>query len=154
MSMLSAIESSSAIAAIRTSTILYPIVNATHILGLGLLLGSILAADVRVLGLWKGAGWRRAVVDLSPVAGVGLLVAVLSGGVLFTVRASHYIENPALLLKWLLIGIAMINLVVFHNALRRTDSAAPTPMLRICAALSATCWIGAVFAGRWIAFIA
>ena len=152
MSALQAVEAWGPVAALRTSTVAYPVVNALHILGVSLLVGVILALDARVLGIRRGSGWRASVAELSPVAAAGLLLAIATGALLFAVRASRYIENPALLTKWALIALGLVNVLVFHRAMRRSQDAAPSLTLRLCAAVSAATWIGAVFAGRWIAF--
>jgi hypothetical protein len=152
MSALLAVEAWGPVAALRTSTVAYPVVNALHILGICLLVGVILALDARVLGIWRGSGWRTSVAELSPVAAAGLLLAIATGALLFTVRASRYIDNPALLTKWALVAFGLVNVFVFHRAMRRSQDAAPSFTLRLCAAISAATWVGAVFAGRWIAF--
>ena len=151
-SALLTVESWGPVAALRTSTFVYPFISALHILGVGVLVGAILALDARVLGIRRGSGWRASVGDLSPVAAAGLLLAIGTGALLFAVRASRYIENPALLSKWALIAIGLVNVVVFRHAMRRSEDATPSFTLRLCAAVSAATWIGAVFAGRWIAF--
>ena len=150
--MLTAVEAWAPVAALRTSTVVYPFINALHILGIGILVGAILTLDARVLGIRRGNGWRASVAELSPVAAGGLLLAMGTGVLLFAVRASRYIENPALLTKWALIALGLVNVLVFRKAMRRSGDAAPSLALRLCAAVSAATWIGAVFAGRWIAF--
>jgi hypothetical protein len=152
MSVLLAVEAWGPVAALRTSTFVYPFISALHILGVGMLVGAILTLDARVLGIWHGSGWRASVGDLSPVAAAGLLLAIGTGALLFAVRASRYIENPALLTKWALIAIGLVNVVAFRQAMRRSHDAPPSFTLRLSAAVSAVTWIGAVFAGRWIAF--
>jgi hypothetical protein len=150
--VLTAVEAWGPVAALRTSTFVYPFINALHILGIGILVGAILTLDARVLGIRRGNGWRASVAELSPVAAAGLLLAIGTGALLFSVRASRYIENPALLTKWALVAFGLVNVLVFRMAMRRSDDAAPSVTLRLCAAVSAATWIGAVFAGRWIAF--
>lgn len=151
--MLTAVEAWGPVAALRTSTFVYPFINALHILGIGILVGAILTLDARVLGIRRGGSWRASVAELSPVAAAGLLLAIVTGVLLFAVRASRYIENPALLAKWALVALGLVNVLVFRNAMRRSHDAAPSFTLRLCAAVSAATWIGAVFAGRWIAFV-
>jgi hypothetical protein len=151
-SVLLAVESWGPVAALRTSTFVYPLVSALHILGIGILVGAILALDARVLGIRRGSGWRASVAELGPVAAAGLLLAIGTGALLFAVRASRYIDNPALLTKWALIAVGLANVLAFRQAMRRSPDGTPSLTLRLCAAVSAATWIGAVFAGRWIAF--
>lgn len=150
--MLRAIEEWGPVAAVRVSPVLYPGVNALHILGVAVLVGSVLALDVRILGFGRKEGWREAVLDLSPVAVVGFSLAAATGLVLFAVRASQYIENTVLWIKWALIGLGLLNVLAFRHALRKAEGSNPTRPLRIGAFLSALLWVSALFAGRWIAF--
>ncbi len=151
---MATIEGSAIAEVLRTSTLLYPATSAFHVLGIALLIGSIIALDVRVVGIWRGAGWRQAVSDLVPVAAIGLGLAAVTGAALFSVRAGEYIVNPAMLAKWVLIALGLINVVVFHALMRRAAhrDSLPSRSLRIVAGVSALTWIAAVFAGRWIAF--
>lgn len=146
------VESWGAIAAIRTSPVLYPLVSALHILGLGVLVGTIVPLDLRIIGISKPDRWREAILRTSPVAASGLSLALVTGILLFAVRASHYLENTALLLKFGLIAVSLVNVVGFHCALKASCEEWPAPRLRILAFVSACTWIGALFAGRWIAF--
>ena len=150
--MLTAVEAWGPVAALRTSTFVYPFISALHILGIGILVGAILTLDARILGIRRGNGWRASVAELGPMAAAGLLLAMGTGVLLFSVRAARYIENPALLTKWALIAVGLVNVLVFRMAMRRSGDAAPSFTLRLCAAVSAATWIGAVFAGRWIGF--
>ncbi len=151
--VLGAVEALPLVAALRTSSVLYPLVSALHVLGVALLVGGIVALDLRVVGLWKPEGWREAMGALVPVAAVGLALALVTGALLFGVRATRYAENPAMLVKAGLILAGALNVVTFHRMMRRRDVARPTPGLRASAGVSAAAWIGALFAGRWIAFV-
>lgn len=153
MAHLTALEGWSVAALLRTSGMLYPLVSALHIVGIGLLFGSIAALDLQLAGLWKPAGWRGAVTSLSPVAGWGLGLALVTGFLLFSVRATRYADNPAMLVKAGLIGLAMLNILLVHRSLRRVASDSPPLSVRVGAAASLGLWVGVIFAGRWIAFV-
>nr|WP_235913858.1 DUF2214 domain-containing protein [Pseudoroseomonas coralli] len=142
--------------AIRQSAVLYPLVNAAHILALGLVLGAIVTLDLRLLGLFR----RHALAALGPplarVAGAGLLLAVLTGFLLFSTRPFAYAGNPAFLAKLALVGLGALNAL----ALRASPSwraalagGRVSVRLRLAALVSLLAWIGAVLAGRWIGFL-
>jgi hypothetical protein len=152
---LTAIETTTLAETLRVSSTLYPLVNALHILGIALLVGGIVAVDLRVIGLWRGAGWREAVRDRAPIAGTGLALAMITGALLFSVHASAYANNPAMLAKWAMIVLGLIVIAVFHAVLKRTPEAAVAAprALRALAAASIAIWVAALFAGRWIAFV-
>lgn len=153
-SVLIAVETSDLVRALRTSTIVYPLLSALHILGIALLVGAILALDARIAGLWRPAAWRIAVDDLAPVAGLGLAATLITGALLFATRPFYYLADPAMLVKLALIAVALVNLALFHRLLRRTAPSLPRApgRLRALAVSSASLWVGTLMAGRWIAF--
>lgn len=148
------LESLSPVVALRSSVILYPVVNALHIIGIGLLLGTIVTVDLRVIGLWQAERWRQGLYELLPLARLGFALAVVSGTWLFSIRATEYIVNPALQLKLALIAIALFNVMMFHILWRRADTdARPATGLRLSAGLSLALWLASIFAGRAIGFL-
>lgn len=148
---LLAIERLPAVAVLRQSGVLYPIVSSLHILGIGLLVGGIAVLDLRILRAGDAVEWRPLLGQAVPVATAGLGLALVTGGMLFSVRASLYIHNPALLVKWALIALGLVNVAILHSLLRRNDGASTAA--KACAVMSLTVWIAAIFAGRWIAFL-
>ncbi|MBB4288932.1 hypothetical protein GGE16_000948 [Rhizobium leguminosarum] len=142
--------------ALRRSATAYMFVNAGHILAIGILVGAILPLDLRLAGLFRKVPVEILAPFLSRAAGVGLAAAVLTGFCLFTVRAVEYAANPAFLAKLGLIALGLLNLLIVHFG-RGWKTAVSTgivrPGLRFSAALSATVWIAAVLAGRWIGFL-
>lgn len=151
--LLLALERLPPVALLRVSGTLYPMVSGLHILGIGLLIGSLATLDLRLLA--GRHDWRDTLRGTTPLAAAGLALALLTGAMLFAVRASIYIHNPALLVKWLLIGLGLLNVALFYAMLRRapdSEKAPPPVSVRIGALVSLVIWTGAVFAGRWIAF--
>lgn len=148
-------ETGLARALIRSPT-LYLFVNAGHILAIAMLFGSILALDLRLLGLSPAVPLSAIAAYLSRLAAIGLAVAVVTGLCLFSVRPLEYAGNPAFLAKLGLVALGIVNAMVVHTmpgwkALQA--GAAPTPMLRFAAVLSIFTWMAAVVAGRWIGFL-
>jgi hypothetical protein len=142
--------------ALITSSTLYLLVNAAHILGIGMLFGAILALDLRLLGLAPVIPLAVIAPYLSRLAGAGVLIAVVTGLCLFSVRPLEYVRNPAFLAKLGLVALGLLNVAVVHfNSGWRTVLAgnAPTAALRFSAILSIVIWISAVIAGRWIGFL-
>lgn len=134
----------------------YPWISAGHILALGLLIGSIVALDLRLLGFFR----RLPVADLAdllvPLAACGLGAAIVTGLLLFSVQPSHYLDNPAFLLKLVLIAVGLANVSFTHfrpNWRRLKYVSHVGASVKLSAGLSLLVWIGAVFAGRWIAFL-
>lgn len=143
-------------AALKASGTLYLVVNAAHILSIGLVVGAILPLDLRLVGLIRAAPIAAVGPLLSRTAATGVVAALATGLCLFSVRPQEYAGNPAFLVKVALVALGIVNALVLHargawQAAMATDSAPPA--LRMQALLSMVIWVGAVLAGRWIAFI-
>ncbi|SFB05104.1 hypothetical protein SAMN03159496_01557 [Rhizobium sp. NFR07] len=139
-----------------TSSTAYLLVNAAHILSLGMLFGAILALDLRLLGMARPIPLPVIAPYLSRLAGIGLSLAIITGLCLFSVRPTEYATNPAFLWKLGLIALGLANAVAVHRSAgwkAVLAGASTTSGLRISAALSIVIWIAAVVAGRWIGFI-
>lgn len=139
-----------------TSSTTYLLVNAAHILSVGLLFGAILALDLRLIGFAQPLPLPLVAPYLSRLAGFGLALAMATGLCLFSVRPMGYATNPAFLWKLGLIGIGFANILAVHRGTGwaiMLDGGQPTAALRISAVLSIVIWIAAVVAGRWIGFL-
>ena len=142
--------------ALITSSIVYLLVNAAHILAIGILFGSILALDLAILGLLPATVLRAVASYLSRLAGVGIGLAAVTGLCLFSVRPTEYAQNPAFLAKLGLIALGILNVAVVHYGTGWRGllaGKAPGATLRTSAVFSILIWIGAVVAGRWIGFL-
>lgn len=142
--------------ALRQSEIGYPLVSTAHILGLGLLVGSIVTLDLRILNIIKRGTLSELAPLLSRVAACGFMLAILTGGLLFSVQPAHYLGNSAFLLKLSLISLALINVMVVHclPCWRALLAGQPASLLlKLTALISLSLWLATLTAGRWIAFV-
>ena len=143
--------------ALKQSGTLYMLVSAGHILSIGLIVGAILPLDLRLLGLFQGYPATVLAPFLSRAAAAGVALAVLTGICLFSVRPVEYAANPAFLTKIALLILGIANAALLHAGPHwpglRADGTV-TPAIRAFALVSICIWIGAVLAGRWIAFVA
>ena len=103
MEVLQALSEWSVAAALRQSRIAYPLLNAAHIMSIGLLLGSIVTLDLRLLGLFRGFPIAGFGPPLWRVAAFGLILAMVTGFLLFSTRPLTYAGNPAFLPKLVLL---------------------------------------------------
>jgi hypothetical protein len=79
----------------RSSPALYPAVEILHILGFVVLVGSILALDMRVLGLVRAIPVQPMAQLLLPLSRFGFLLAISMGFLLFSADAAHVVSNPS-----------------------------------------------------------
>lgn len=154
--MWEALQSWPGAVALRGASILYLLVNAAHILGIGLIIGPILALDTRLLGLARHIPISAVGPLLAAVAKLGVGLAVVTGLALFSVQPANYAGNPAFLIKLLILVLAIANALsvdrgrAWRRAIETNEIAA---VLRWQAAASSILWIAVLIAGRWIGFV-
>jgi hypothetical protein len=139
----------------RSSPALYPAVEILHILGFVVLVGSILALDLRVLGLGRAIALQPMAQLLLPLSRLGFLLAISMGFLLFSADAAHVVKNPAFQTKLLLIAAALVNVVIAHagpwRQVERWGDEAPGGA-KATALISLLVWLSVVCAGRLIAY--
>ena len=152
-----AAEASALSAAVGTSTWLYPAANLIHVLGIALLVGAILALDLRLLGVCRRAvPAAGAVALLVPVAVAGAVLAVPSGLLLYLPDAVPLTEHPLMQAKAVLLVAGLANAGIFHLLWHRRLSGwddAPPAAARVQSAASVAIWLGALSCGRLIAYV-
>jgi hypothetical protein len=150
--MLEAIGSWPGAIWLQQSATAYLFINAAHILGIGLLLGSILPLDLRLLGLFRKFPVEVLGPFLVRAAATGLTLAVVTGLWLFSVKPADYLANEAFRWKVILLVIALVN-VAFQHRGAKAAGIEHTPATSISAALSLCLWLSVLVAGRWIGFL-
>ena len=156
--LLESLEHSSLAGAMKHSLWLYPIVEIVHIAGFALLVGTVAAFDLRLLGFARSSSVRALDRSLLPWAWVALLLIVPSGLAMFSAHAVDFAGNPAFRVKLLLLLAAGLNALLFHAGIFRSVSAwdqhVPTPRAaKLSAALSLGIWAGVISCGRLIAYL-
>src|SRR5260370_30926517 len=100
--------------AIREHEILFPWIESFHVLAIVLVVGTISIVDLRLLGL---ASRNRAVTALMrevlPYTWAALLVALITGSLLFSSNATKYAPNFYFEAKMALLAIAACNMAAF-----------------------------------------
>ena len=136
----------------------YGIVNLVHILGVASLFGSVLVLDLRLLGVWRNVALRAISRPTVPVAATGFSVAVLSGTCLLATKATEYVGNPFIYIKFPAIGLAILNVALLHclpawkqHKVRELSSREEFK-LAVVGGVSLLCWLTAISAGRMIAY--
>ena len=155
---LTGLEATALARELRGSVWAYPLVNAGHIAGIALLVGSIVPLDLRLLGVWRSVPlaplWRV----LTRCAGVGLLLAAVFGSLLFITRATEYAESSLFLAKMVVVAMATANALFLlllspAGAARAPDGFEPPPRrLRLAALASLVAWLAALTLGRLVGY--
>ena len=150
--LFAALEGTALAQFLRSSRWVYAGVNAAHIFGVALLVGSVVPLNLRLLGMWRGISREAAVRVLAPVAAAGLVLALLTGPLLFSIRAREYSAVGFLQLKLAFIAVGVLSTLALCRAHGFLLRDAPRARLAGHAVLSLVCWPGALVCGRLIAF--
>jgi uncharacterized protein DUF6644 len=136
----------------------YAIVNLTHVLGLATLFGSVLILDLRLLGAWPDTPLTTLADVVAPIAACGFAIAATSGIGLIATKATEYIGNPFLYIKFPAIAIGLLNALLLHVSpawqARHTRPLTAPERRRLAwmGGMSLACWLTAIGAGRLIGY--
>lgn len=139
--------------ALRMSRWGYATVNAAHIAAIGILFGSVMVLDLRLLGLWRSIALSDLARPLVTMAAIGLAIAVASGLLLFVTRADEYAALGIFRVKLALITIGTASALAHHLRFGHSLTGASAGTLRLAGITSLICWAGALLCGRFIAFM-
>ena len=136
----------------------YPIMLGMHAIGLAIVVGIFVMLAIRLLGIVRGVSYL-AFLGLYRLAWIGLLVNALSGTALFSSQATTFVESTPFLTKiscvviGVIVGIMLQKSLRLHAAAWDTGDAEVDSRAKLLAAVSLLCWLGAIFAGRLIAYL-
>jgi hypothetical protein len=118
--------------ALRSSHWAYPLLEVVHIFGIALLVGNLVALELRVFG-------RAATLQVQGLARLSLSIALsgfalvaVSGLLMFVTQPSEMLANRAFLIKMGLVAAAGCNAIQMLT--------------------STAIWFAVIFCGRWIAY--
>ncbi len=131
----------------------YAVVATAHVLAIGVLIGSILTLDLRLIGLAEWIDPQLLARLVVPIAGTALCCAIVSGGLLFVGRAGEYAAFGTFQIKMALLATALAMTLAGHRRFGlRLQRANAHQRVRIGVA-SMSLWLGIAISGRMIAFI-
>ena len=136
----------------------YGVVNLVHILGVASLFGSVLVLDLRLLGVWRDVALAAISKPAVTIARIGFAVAATSGVCLLATKATDYVGNPFLYIKFPAIGLALVNATILSSSAAwqqhylRKLSTQEQSRLAWMGGLSLLCWLTAISAGRMIGY--
>jgi hypothetical protein len=140
--------------AIRSSTWLFPAIEAVHLLGLAVIGGAVLVVDLRLFGF----GLRS-----QPVAQLArdaqrwligsLLVMIATGSLLFTSEATKCYYHLAFWVKMSSLFLAIVFTFTVRRKVTLADENRVRPLWsKLVALTSVLLWSGVGIGGRWIGF--
>ena len=153
-----ALEATQMATALRNSVWSYPLVNTAHIFGVALLIGSVVPLDLRLLGLWGSVPLAPLWAVLTRTAGIGLVVAIIFGALLFISRATEYVASNLFIAKMFLVLLGTANTLMLRMPSQAQEShiattrGKPSARLRLAAGISLAAWLSALILGRLIGY--
>jgi hypothetical protein len=156
-SLLTSIQSSAVAEWMRDTNPAMQVVESVHVLAAVIVLGTVLIADARLLGL---ADARRAFTRVGretlPLTWAAFALAVVTGSLMFTTSAPTYFYNTAFQLKALALLGAGLNMALFQlltaRGIAAWDAGRPPRAARVAGLVSLALWAAVVLLGRWIGF--
>jgi hypothetical protein len=143
---------------IRENDVAFALIESLHVVSICLVVGSISAVDLRLLGLAStDRSVSRVMNGILPLTWSAFAVAVASGSLLFISNATKYLDNGYFDAKIFLICAAGLNMAMFHALSAKdlprweNDTRPPLPA-RLAGGLSILLWVAVVACGRWIGF--
>ena len=147
-----AVGSSDFAKALKFSLYGYSLTNTAHVFGIAMLVGAILPLDLRLLGFFRSVDRGQAARLLVPFALSGLIIAVIAGAALFTVRAPDYVESSMLGYKLILVSVGVFAALILHVRAGWWLDGAEDRYVALHGGVSLLCWLGALVFGRMIAY--
>ena len=136
----------------------WSLVESTHVLTLGLFVGTAVMMDLRLVGLTFGSvPVSEFTGRLLPWTRAGFAVMAVTGLLLFYSSPLRYYHNLFFRIKVLLLIVAGLNVWLFHGRIHRNVAAwdldaAPPRAARIAGAVSLLVWALVVVSGRLVAY--
>jgi len=140
--------------AIRNSTWLFPVIEAFHLLGLGITAGAVLVVDLRLLGV----GLRKQPVaqlwaNTQPWLLGSVTLMFLSGVPLFLSESIKCLYSFAFWVKMTSLFLVLLFTFTFLRRVTQMDLTSDRPLRgRVTAVISLVLWFGVAWGGRWIGF--
>src|SRR5262245_34823510 len=122
-------------------SLLFPVIQSIHIIGIVLLVGTISLVDFRLLGV----AMRRQPVPalalaLAPWTIAGLITIFVTGPLLFWSDIPRYVRNPAFVIKMILLAVALTLHFSVHRSAIRSDERSEKGRSQLAAVLSLALW--------------
>jgi hypothetical protein len=139
---------------IRNSTWLFPVIEACHLLGLGVTAGAVLLVDLRLfgVGLIKQPAEQLSEA-VQPWLFGSLTLMVATGTPLFLSETLKCLYNYAFWIKMASLVLVLLFTFTVRRRVIQADLTSDHPLVsRATAVTSLVLWFGVAWGGRWIGF--
>ncbi len=133
----------------------YPLVLSCHAVGMAVVVGTVIMINLRLLGFARAMPVSF-FLELSRVTLLGVILNIASGLALFSGNPLKFFYHPAFWIKLVLIVLGSLSLWLGLRKVRLKspddESQAIGRTGELVAGFSLLCWLGAIVAGRLIAY--
>ena len=136
----------------------YPLVESAHVLVITMFVGLNVMLDLRTLGLsFRRVAASEVASHILPWVAPSGLVALVTGMLMFLTDPARFAANPFFIVKAIALGLAVVNLMVFHagvySSVGEWDNASRPPLAaRVSSVVSLTMWAVVLIASRLVAY--
>jgi hypothetical protein len=144
--------------AIRESVLVFPIIEGTHLLAIGVSAGTIALTDLRLIGvMMKKDPASKVLRAILPFSIAGFIVVLITGSLLFWAEAAKSYRNPWFRFKLIFLALAGLNALIFHTGIYRRmnlwdNDDTPPGKARMAGAVSLLLWATVIWLGRQFAY--
>lgn len=135
------------------------LLQTVHILGIAIVLSSVVMVERRILGFALGQSMTQTACRFMPWIWAGLALLAVTGVALVIGEPGRTLDNnPAFMLKMLMLAVAIAMTVAFQLSLARhaafwEDRARGRSVVGALSVLTFMVWLFVAIAGRWIAYV-
>ena len=134
----------------RSSRVVFPIIESIHLVGLALFVGTLLLIDMGLLGVaMRRQPIAQVAAALAPWTWSGFALLLLTGPFMFTAQAAKWHDNPIFWLKMLLLILA----TVFQLSVRGPIASREIGRAKLIGATSLVLWISIGILSKMMEFV-
>ena len=139
---------------IQSSVWLFPVIESIHLVGLGIIAGSVLIVDMRLLGVGLRSQSVEEVADNARPWMIGSLALMFASGILlFLSEATKCYYSFPFWFKMSSLALAIVFTFTLKSRVIRQKLDQRYPLLgKATAIVSLGLWFGVAWGGRWIGF--
>lgn len=142
---------------LKESTLVFPLVEGSHLLALSFSVGMVMVLDLRLLRIaFRSQPVGLMMSQLMPWTLIGFAVMLLTGILLFAAQAVNAWGNTFFRVKMLLLILSGLNALYYqlryYPKMAEWDRNGAPAGVRVIAILSLLLWIGVIACGRTMAY--
>ncbi len=152
------IQQSDVAVMLRASGVAYPLILTSHLAGIALFGGMVVAADLRLMGVWlTDQSVSEVVGQTRTLKWFGFAVVLICGLLMACSKAEEYYYNAFFRSKMVILAMIAIHGLVFRGVYRNTAALDGTKRMparaKLAGGLSLLLWTAMIIAGRGIGYI-